>query len=74
MGENGCHVISNKKGNKARNETLWGHMDVMSLVLRNTQRRERNESFKKGMDGVPSVIWGREREGGGRRYLLKESL
>jgi hypothetical protein len=61
MGENGCHVISNKKGNKVRNETLWEEMDVMSPVLRSRQNRERIESFKKRVDGVPSVIWERER-------------
>jgi hypothetical protein len=56
MGENGCHVISDKKGNKVWNETLWEEMDVMSPLLGNRQNRKRNESFRKGVNGVPSVI------------------
>jgi len=58
MGENRCRVISDKKGNKVWNETLWEEMDVMSPVLRNRQKRKRNESFRKGLNGVPSMIWG----------------
>jgi hypothetical protein len=61
MGENGCHVISYKKGNKLWNETLWEEMDVTSPVLKNRQNRKRNESFRKGVNGVSSVICG---EGG----------
>jgi hypothetical protein len=64
MGENGCYVISDKKGNKLRNETLWEEMDVTSPVLRNRQKKKRNESFRKGVNGVPSVIWGARGKGG----------
>jgi hypothetical protein len=63
MRENGCHVIRDKKGNKLRSETLWEEMDVTSPVLRNRQKRKRNESFKKGVNGVPSVIWWGKGEG-----------
>jgi hypothetical protein len=57
MGENGCHVISDKNGNKLWRETLWEEMDVTSSVFRNRQKRKRKESFRKGVNGVPSVIW-----------------
>ena len=52
MGENRCRVISDKKGNKVWNETLWEEMDVMSPALRNRQKRKRNESFRKGVNDI----------------------
>ena len=45
-------------------------MDVMSPVLRDRQKREGKESFRKGANGVPSVVWwGRGKVGVGEMFV-----